>query len=79
MNTNIKMMALHDENGTILAAVQVTEGYYGPVPVVVAGTRLVTLDVLYTPATPDFATICTRMRVDTRTSTLVERGDPTKA
>ncbi len=74
MNTNLKLMALHDKDGKILAAVQVTEGYYGPVPVAGEGTSLVRVDVAITPATPDSATICTRMRVDTRTSTLVEQG-----
>jgi hypothetical protein len=52
--------------------VRVSYDYQGPVPVAGENTRVVTVDVPQGHEKLDFATICTRFRVDPQTSELVE-------
>jgi hypothetical protein len=68
----MKLIALHDESGKILAAARFTDDYKGPVPAAGEGTSVVEVDVPQAHAKLDLAAICTRLRVDTRTSKLVE-------
>jgi hypothetical protein len=68
----MKLIALHNESGKIVAAVRVSYDYQGPVPVAGEKTRVVTVDVPQGHEKLDLATICTRFRVDPQTSELVE-------
>ena len=68
----MKLITLHDESGKILAAARLTDDYKGPVPVAGEDTNVVEVDVPQAHAEHDLATLCTLLRVDPRTSKLVE-------
>jgi len=68
----MKLIALHHENGKILAAAILDDRRPGPVPVASASTRAVTLDVPPAHRNLDLVAICTRLRVDPRTNQLIE-------
>ncbi len=69
----MKLIALHDDSGTILAAASLTDDYKGPIPVAGNGTRVVEVAVPQEHSRLDLAAICTQLRVDIRTRQLVER------
>ncbi len=75
----MKLIALHDDVGKIVAAARLTDNYKGPVPVAGKGTSVVKVDVPEAHAKLDIATICTRLRIDTRTYKLVEhKAEPAR-
>jgi len=75
----MKLIALHDKTGKILAAARpATDNYKGPVPVAGKGTTLVQLEIPQEHAKLDLVSICTRLRVDARTSKLVEHKAKTR-
>jgi len=68
----MKLIALHDQSGKILAAVRVSDYYEGPIPVAARGARVLKVDLPKAHAKLDLAALCTRLRVDKRTHELVE-------
>jgi hypothetical protein len=68
----MKLIALHDKSGKILAAVRHTADYKGPVPVAGKGTTLAKLEIPEAHYKLNLAELCTKLRVDTRSSKLVE-------
>jgi hypothetical protein len=70
----MKLIALHDEEGRILAAVQYSDGHDGPVPVAAEGTTVTELDIPDEHAHLGLGTICRRFRVHPKRKQLVELG-----
>jgi hypothetical protein len=68
----MKLVALHDADGKILAASRVRDGEPGPVPVAGPDTHVVTVEVPYAHRELKLMDICTRLRVDPTTCELVE-------
>ena len=68
----MKLIALYDADGRILAAAGVTEGDTpGPVPVAGEGTEVGTFDVPESASELRLDEICTRHRVDSQSKRLV--------
>jgi|EndMetStandDraft_3_1072993.scaffolds.fasta_scaffold558765_1 hypothetical protein len=72
----MKLIALYDRQGIILAAVESTEGQYGvhkgPVPVATGDNKVGTFEVPQSLARGGLADICTSLRVDVARNSLVE-------
>lgn len=74
----MKLVALHDKSGKILAAARISYSYRGPVPVAGKNTRVAIVDVPQAHCSLDLAAICAQLRVDPRTSALVEHKPKSK-
>jgi hypothetical protein len=74
----MKLIALHDKTGKILAAARLTDDYKGPVPVAGKGHTLVKLEIPQEHTKLDLVSICTKLRVDARTAKLVEHKAKSK-
>ena len=68
----MKVIALHDEDGNILAAVQHSPGYDGPVPVASPGTTVTQLEVPDEHLRIGLADMCRRFKVHPKTKRLIE-------
>jgi hypothetical protein len=74
----MKLIALHDKSGKILAAVRHRADYDGPVPIAGKGTTVTKVEISKEHANLDLATLCQRFRFDARTSKLIERKSEAK-
>ena len=74
----MKLIALHDKSGKILAAVRDMGDYKGPVPVAGKGTTVTEIEVPKAHTKLDLRDLCTRFRVHTRTCQLVEKSPKAK-
>jgi len=74
----MKLVALHDKRGKIVAAARVTDDHKGPLPVAGKGHTLVKLEIPQEHAKLDLVSMCTKLRVDARTSKLVEHKAKTR-
>ena len=68
----MKITALYNGRGAILAAVAVDDAYRGPVPVASRGTKVGVFDVPESVGKRRLDEICTSLRVDVRSQRLVE-------
>jgi hypothetical protein len=69
----MKIQALYDGAGTIIAAVEIYDGYAGPVPVSADGAEMAHFDVPETLAGSTLEEICRTVRVDPASRALVSR------
>lgn len=69
----MKVIVVHDLNGTILAAVAHTGSYDGPLPLPSIQSRLLEVDLPQSDADLPLDAICRRFRVDIESKRLVER------
>jgi hypothetical protein len=67
----MKIAALHDSKGRILAAVHLTPNYNGPVPVRAKGAKYIELSVPEEHAKSGLAHVCQNFRVHPKTRQLV--------
>jgi hypothetical protein len=73
----MKIIALHDEKGAILAAVEVDSASSGgpvPVPVAAPGTSVDTFDVPASVHGYSLEEVCTQFRVDVGSKRLISVG-----
>ena len=75
----MKIVALHNKSGEILAAVHLTPNYTGPRPVAGKGTQIVELEVPQSHASIGLFEICKNLRVDSKNNKLVEHKKSDKA
>lgn len=69
----MRLIALYDADGRILAAAGITdEGTPGPVPVAGEGTEVGTFDVPESLSELPLDEICNRLRVDSQSKRLVD-------
>ena len=69
----MKIIALHNKRGQILAAVHLTPNYKGPRPVASKDTSVAELDVPQQHAAIGLVEICKRLQVDIKSNKLTER------
>lgn len=74
----MKITALYNANGVILAAVEHTGRYDHPVPVASEGNKVGTFDVPPSAAKSRLDEICTSFRVDVGSQRLVDAKIPPK-
>ena len=60
----MRILAVYDSTGRILAAAEIDADYAGPVPVAGDGHETGEFDVPESARDLDFAAVCTRMRVN---------------
>jgi hypothetical protein len=68
----MRITALYDPNGVILAAVAVDDAYDGPVPVASEGTEVGTFDVPTSVGELPLDELCVRHRIDTESRQLTD-------
>ena len=69
----MRIQALYDRDGAIIAAATIGDDYDGPVPASAEGAEMAQLDVPDDMATNALDEICRRMRVDPERRVLVPR------
>jgi hypothetical protein len=68
----MKIAAVYDANGVILAAVEVSDRYDGPMPVASKGSTLGTFEVPDRLAKARLDEVCLALRVDPKAQCLVD-------
>ena len=74
----MKITALYDQKGKILAAAVVRDDMNGPVPVAGKGSKVGTFEVPLASRELGLAELCSSHRIDARASRLVEMKHSTK-
>ena len=67
----MKIAALHDSKGRILAAVHLTPNYKGPVPVAGKGSKYMEVDVPDHHAKAGLLAVCQNFKINTKTREIV--------